>query len=315
MFADLPLDDFISATAQTLQDLGNLYAAIAYLRNFEGEKHVVFFTERGLTMPRLEEDELLASAANDARVAIDTVQTGGLLGQTGAAPPEGRFNETFAFRTLRAIAEMTGGVSSIAESGAAAMARLDQVTRSGYLLGYYPTNARWDGSYRKLEVKVSRPGATAYYRHGYYARPELGSFDRREFITQDRIRAAASFRREIEDIRVRVNASVGKAEDGAGTEVRITGTIDMAKLALTFVEGVHQGRISIAVFCWDDKGEALANSLQNADVKLQDDVYKKLVSSGIPFKTRLLVSPAIRRVRVVVYDPKADLVGSVDKRM
>jgi VWFA-related protein len=315
MFSDLPLEDFISATAQTLQDLGNLYAAIAYLRNFEGEKHVVFFTERGLTMPRLEEDEVLASAANDARVAIDTVQTGGLLGQSGAQAPDGRFNETFAFRTLRVIAEMTGGVSSIAEDGAKAMARLDAVTRSGYLLGYYPSNAKWDGSYRKVEVKVNRPGATAYYRHGYYARPELGPFNRREFVTQDRIRAAASFRRTVEDIRVRVDASVGKAEDGAGTEVRISGTIDMAKLALRFVEGVHQGFVSIAVFCWDDKGEALANTLQNADIKLPDEVYKKLAGSGIPFKMRLLTSPAIRRVRVVVYDPKADLIGSVDKRM
>jgi VWFA-related protein len=315
MFADLPLEDFISATAQTLQDLGNLYAAIAYLRNFEGEKHIVFFTEHGLTMPRLEEDELLASAANDARVAIDTVQTGGLLGQAGGLAPDGRFNETFAFRTLRAIAEMTGGVSSIAEAGATAMARIDAVTRSGYLLGYYPSNTKWDGSYRKVDVKVNRPGAIAYYRRGYYARPELGSFNRREFVTQDRIRAAASFRRTVEDIRVRVDASTGKAEDGAGTEVRISGTIDMAKLALTFVEGVHQGRISIAVFCWDDKGNALANSMQNADIKLQDDVYRKLVSSGIPFKTRMLVSPAVRRVRVVVYDPKADLIGSVDKRM
>ena len=154
MFADLPLEEFISATAQTLQDLGNLYAAIAYLRNFEGEKHIVFFTERGLTMPRLEEDEVLASAANDARVAIDTVQTGGILGQAGAGMPDGRWNQTFAFRTLRAIAEMTGGVSSIAESGATAMARIDAVTRWGYLLGYYPTNPKWDGNYRKLEVKV-----------------------------------------------------------------------------------------------------------------------------------------------------------------
>jgi hypothetical protein len=100
-------------------------------------------------------------------VAIDTVQTGGLLGQSGGTAPDGRFNETFAFRTLRAVAEMTGGVSSIAESGAAAMARIDQVTRSGYLLGYYPTNSKWDGSYRKLEVKVSRPGAVAHYRRGY----------------------------------------------------------------------------------------------------------------------------------------------------
>lgn len=316
MFADLSLEAFISATAQTLQDLGNIYAGIAYLRNFEGEKHIVFFTERGLTLPRLEEDELLAAAANDARVAIDTVETGGLyVGQSGGEMPEGRWNQTFAFKTLRTIAELTGGVSSIAEPGTTAMDRLNDVTRAGYLLGYYPTNGNWDGSYRKVEVKVSRPGVNVYYRHGYYSRKELTSFNRRDFVAADRIRAAASFRREITDIRLKVDASVGKAEDGSGSEVRVSVNIDPSKLAFTFVESVHIGRISIAVFCWDEKGNALGNSMQTADLKLKDEVFKQVLGAGIPYKTRFPVNPGVRSVRVVVYDSKADLIGSADKRV
>ena len=316
MFADLSLEEFISSTAQTLQDLGNLYAAIAYLRNFEGEKHIVFFTERGLTMPRLEEDELLASAANDARVAIDTVQTGGLLGQSGAQAPDGRCNETFAFKTLRTIAELTGGVSSIAEAGATAMARLDAVTRSGYLLGYYPTNANWDGSYRKVEVKVTRPGATAYYRHGYYARPELGPFNRREFVTQDRIRAAASFRRTVEDIRVRVDASVGKAEDGAGTEVRDQRHHRHGEAGVELRRGRAPGiRQHRGLLLGRQGRSAGQHASRTPTSSCRTRSTRRLLTSGIPFKMRLLTSPAVRRVRVVVYDPKADLIGSVDKRM
>ena len=184
MFADLSLETFVAATAQTLQDLGNLYAAIEYLRHFEGEKHIVYVTERGLTLPRLEEDELLAAAANDARVAIDTVETGGLyVAQTGGVMPEGRWNQTFAFRTLRSISELTGGVSSIAEHGITAVDRINDVTRATYLLGYYPSNSRWDGTYRKVNVKVTRPDVNVYFRHGYYARNELTTFSRREFVT------------------------------------------------------------------------------------------------------------------------------------
>ena len=120
MFADLSLEDFVATTATTLQDLGNIYAAINYLRNFEGEKHIVYVTEKGLTLPRLEEDEILAATANDARVVIDTIETGGLyVAQVGGtAVPEGSWNQTFAFKTLRTIAELTGGVSSINEKGA-----------------------------------------------------------------------------------------------------------------------------------------------------------------------------------------------------
>jgi VWFA-related protein len=316
MFADLPLETFIATTAQTLQDLGNLYAGIEYLRHFEGEKHIVFLTERGLTLPRLEEDEILASAANDARVAIDTIETGGIyVGQAGGQMPEGRWNQTFAFQTLRAIAELTGGVSSIAEPGITAMDRINDVTRAGYLLGYYPTNGTWDGRYRKVTVRVSRPGVNVYYRHGYYSRVELEAFSRREFVSADRIRAAASFRREINDIRLSVDASMGRAKDGPGYEMSVDASIDPSKLAFTFVEGVHVGQISIAVFCWDEKGNAVGNSLQTADLKLKDDVYKKILYSGIPYKVRFSVNPAVRSVRVVVYDFKADLIGSADKRV
>jgi len=314
MFADLSLEEFVSSTAQTLQDLGNIYAGIAYLRHFEGEKHIVFFTERGLTLPRLEEDELLAAAANDARVAIDTIETGGIyVGQTGGALAEGRWNQTFAFKTLRTIAELTGGVSSIAESGATAMARLDDVTRTGYLLGYYPTNGNWDGRYRKVQVKVSRPGVNVHYRHGYFGRKDLTTFNRREFVTADRIRAAASFRREITDIRLKVEASMGRAEDGRGYEISVGVNIDPSKLAFTFIEGVHAGRISIAVFCWDDRGNALGNSMQTADLKLKDELFKQILGAGIPYKAQFPVTPGVRSVRVVVYDAKADLIGSADK--
>ena len=88
-----------------------------------------------------------------------------------------------------------------------------------------------------------------------------------------------------------------------------------SKLAFTFVEGVHVGRISIAVFCWDEKNNPLNNSLQTADLKLKEENFAKILSAGIPYRVRFLVNPAVRSVRVVVYDFKADLIGSADKRV
>jgi VWFA-related protein len=316
MFADLSLEDFVSTTAQTLQDLGNIYAGINYLKNFEGEKHLVFFTEKGLTMPRLEEDVALAQTANDARVALDTIETGGIyVGQPGNAAglmPEGRWNQTFAFRTLRTIAELTGGVSSIAEDGIKAMDRINDVTRATYLLGYYPTNPRWDGTYRKVEVKVSRPGVTVLYRHGYYGRKELLAFNRREFITNDRIQAAAGFRREIKDIRVKLDAGLSRAKSGPGYELSVSLNIDPSKLAFKFVEGEQVGRIAIAVFCFDESGNLLGSGMQNADLKLKEADYKTVLAKGIPYKVTFPINPGVRRVRAVVYDFKADLIGSAD---
>jgi VWFA-related protein len=45
--------------------------------------------------------------------------------------------------------------------------------RTHYELTYSPTNTAMDGSFRKIEVKVSRPGARVFARSGYYALPVL----------------------------------------------------------------------------------------------------------------------------------------------
>jgi hypothetical protein len=227
--------------------------------------------------------------------------------------PEGRWNQTFAFKTLRNISEFTGGVSSIAEDGMKAMDRIDDVTRATYLLGYYPTNPRWDGSYRKVEIKTSRPGVTVLYRQGYYGRKEMFAFNRRDFITNDRIRAAAGFRREINDIKIKLGAGLSRASRGQGYEVTVTLNIDPSKLAFTFVEGVHTGRITIGLFFFNESGNMIGSGSQNADLKLDDKDFKAIVAKGIPYKVIVPIDPGVRRVRAVVYDFKADLIGSADQ--
>src|SRR5262249_15125649 len=84
---DLSFDEYVTANAQTLQDVGNIYTGIESLRFVEGEKPLVFSAERGIFLPRTEDDRGIAAAASDARVVIDTIQTGGLL---GAPPPTAR---------------------------------------------------------------------------------------------------------------------------------------------------------------------------------------------------------------------------------
>ncbi len=314
MFADLSLDNFVSATAQTLEDLGNLYAAIEYLRHFRGEKHLVFLTERGLTLSRVEEDQRLAAAANDARVALDTVQTGGIyVGQAGAKPAEGRWSQTYAFQTLRNIAELTGGVSSITEAGAEAFERLQKSTSASYLLGYYPANATWDGAYRKIIVRVSRPNVTVLYRHGYFARKDVPAFSRRELITAGRIQAASTFKEEIQDVRLTIDASLITPDNGRSFDISVDLRIDPSKLTFTSVKGVQTGMVSIAVFCFDQDANIIASSLQHAKLELDPDAFQKALGAGIPYRVRFPADPSVRRVRAVVYEFDADLLGSVDK--
>src|SRR5258707_10428719 len=38
-----------------------------------------------------------------------------------------------------------------------------------YTLGYYPENKDWDSRFRRISVKVNRPGVKLHYRQGFYA--------------------------------------------------------------------------------------------------------------------------------------------------
>jgi len=313
IFASLGLEDFVQITARSLQDMGSCYSAIEYLRHLEGDKHLVFVTERGLNLPRLEDDMDLAKAANDARVAIDTFQVGGLMGQAGGVWTD-QSQQTFAFKGLRMIAEQTGGVSSIAEDGMVAVNRINEVSRSEYLLAFSPSKGAMNGEYRKIELKTRRPNVTLLYRRGYYAKNEVGAYNRRDAVTRERLFAAAGFRRTLDDIKVKLDAKQGKGQSGSN-EVSVKGTIDVARLFLTMTDGKRTGSVDLLAVCFDDKDQAIGQFYQRADIDLSPEMFEKVSKSGLPYNLVFQASPATRRVRMLVYDYRADLVGSSDSRL
>ena len=75
-------------------------------------------------------------------------------------------------RTLRNLAEETGGKVFFpfkVEELEDAFRQINQELRSQYSIGYYSTNPRRDGSFRKIEVRVSERNMDVSYRKGYYA--------------------------------------------------------------------------------------------------------------------------------------------------
>lgn len=75
--------------------------------------------------------------------------------------------------SLRELAENTDGVAVVNTNNLdAALTRMLADVGSYYLLGYYSTNTRLDGKYRKLTVRVKRPGVDVRSRPGYQAPTE-----------------------------------------------------------------------------------------------------------------------------------------------
>ena len=74
---------------------------------------------------------------------------------------------------LRELAENTDGIAVLNTNNIdAAMQRMLADIDSYYLLGYYSTNTKLDGRFRKLTVRAKRPGVNIRARPGYLAPTE-----------------------------------------------------------------------------------------------------------------------------------------------
>lgn len=290
-------DAFVAQNVQTMRDAGNLYAAIAFMQRIEGEKHLVFVTETGFQLPRWDDERDLARVAADARVAIDVLQTGGVVSPLTAG-------------MLKTLSEVSGGMASISEYSRPALARLDEATSASYLLGYYPANTKWDGRFRSIEVRANRPGITLAYRRGYNARTASPVFDRFEYATRFRVEGAALVAEDVKDIGVTLSASLTR--EGKQTFVDVSAQIDPASLHFEIRDGINVGRVLIAVVPMDSNRAIIGGKYkrQAANLMYDRETLTLVRKIGIPYDARLPVPAETRFIRVIVYDAAADRVGS-----
>ncbi|GGA58772.1 hypothetical protein GCM10011507_07700 [Edaphobacter acidisoli] len=74
--------------------------------------------------------------------------------------------------TMAQMAESTGGHAFYNTNGLSqAVSKAIESGSNYYTIAYSPSNMKWDGSFRKIEIRVNRPGLTLAYRRGYYAVP------------------------------------------------------------------------------------------------------------------------------------------------
>lgn len=311
--ADLQtLDAYMEGNVKTLQDLGGLFAGIEYLRYLDGEKHLVYVTEFGLQMPSGDYDVSLANVAADARVVVDVIHTGGITSSFDRRGlPRVNWAHAFSIEGLKTLAERTGGRAALFKWGDAALADIDRASRSQYLLGYYPADGTQDGKFRKISVKVNRPGVRVLYRHGYFARQQLVPLDRRQFMAYNRIVAAGNYPRPLGDIRVGVEA----AYDRAAGEVRIQLSVKPEKLRVVERAGTHVIELDVAVFSGDAREAVISELWQRIDLKLTPAELASALQQDIRYTLTFKPERVPAHAKVVVYDHVSDLVGTATTRI
>jgi VWFA-related protein len=181
-----------------------LLAVVSGLKNVPGRKTVVFFSE-GLAIPTnvLAQFQSVIHTANRSNVSVYAMDAAGLRAQSMTDETRKEMDQANARRLrqiesgkddastgimsrnlernedllrlnphsgLGRLANETGGflIHDTNDAGSA-FRRIEEDMRFYYLLAYSPSNESYDGRYRTISVKVSRPGLQVQTRQGYFA--------------------------------------------------------------------------------------------------------------------------------------------------
>jgi VWFA-related protein len=169
-----------------------LYALRAVSKSLEKitQKKSLLYFSGGISRDGIENQASLRAAINAAvraNLAIYSVDTRGLqaispLGDasTGSLRGSGAYNggaltnnmnANFATQEVMATLSSDTGGKAFFDSNdfAPAFAQVERDTSAYYAIGFRSANPARDGKYRKLTIKINRPGIKLEYRPGYYA--------------------------------------------------------------------------------------------------------------------------------------------------
>src|SRR5580700_9581256 len=154
------------------------------------EKKSLLYFSGGISRDGIENQASIRSAVNSAvraNLAIYSVDTRGLqaispLGDASTGSLRGsagfngaslatNMNANFASQeVMGTLSSDTGGKAFFDSNDfAPAFAQVQKDTSAYYAIGFHSTNPARDGKYRKLTIKINRPGIKLEYRPGYYA--------------------------------------------------------------------------------------------------------------------------------------------------
>jgi VWFA-related protein len=183
-----------------------LYALRSVSKALEkiNEKKSMLYFSGGIQRDGIENQASLRAAINAAvraNLAIYSVDTRGLqaigpLGDasTGSLRGSGAYNGAALGNNMQAnfatqevmgtLSHDTGGTAFFDSNDfAPAFAKVQHDTSAYYAIGFHSTNPARDGKFRKLTIKINRPGIKLEYRPGYYAPADFrhsGSEDREQ---------------------------------------------------------------------------------------------------------------------------------------
>ncbi|HEV8398017.1 MAG TPA: VWA domain-containing protein [Vicinamibacterales bacterium] len=259
----------------------------------------------------LDTHDAIASATrgNVSIYAIDPrgLSTGSedLITQSSTFPEQGAGLQsmsrelTLSQDSLRVLAANTGGFAAVNRNDFnTAFDRIVQENSQYYLLGYYSTNSRRDGRYRKIQVRVTRPGLrVARARNGYYEARGRRPADAAPGATNPALSAAIASPLPVAGMPVKVFAGAFKGE-APNAAVAVVLELDASKLDFVEANGTFNESLEIANAATNSTGKVFPGERNTAKLALKPDTYKSAREHGFRLLTQMNLPPGKYQLRL-----------------
>ena len=264
---------------------------------------------------------------NDAHVATYTIDAGGLIPSSLGDPsqsgrdPDGKVHlgidanralsgESFQrFSThdaMETIARDTGGryFGNTNDLNNAIQSALHE-SSSYYMLGYYPSNKKWDGKFRNIKLQVNRPGTQLRYRRGYFA---VNPSDWRK-DNGERTLTAALTGNSLPSTEVTFMARALPPQPDSDTVVEFA--VDPSTLSFEAeAENHHRSTLQFEVQAFTPEGKLVKAEVQTAEASLPEPTYERVRKQELPMSVPIRLGPGKYMLRLGVRDNLTGLFGT-----
>lgn len=249
----------------------------------------------------------------------DVIDIGSLPDDPGFVSPSTMIQNEVrrAQDSLRVLSEETGGFAIINQNDfSSGFQRIIADNSSYYVLGYYPTNDKRDGRFRKVDVRVTRPGVKVQARNGYTAakgKPATVTTKADPKVPAEIIDALAS-----PIPAAGVGLSVFAAPFvGPAPKASVALAIELAPSALRFVEqdGKFNEDIQIHVLAVDAAGKMQDGGPTNVPLRLSAPTHDAVAANGFRVLRRLTVPPGRYQIRVAAKESNSNAIGTVTQSL
>jgi VWFA-related protein len=352
-FSDITTDpDDFERSHRAQQVLGALKRLAEVMGGIRGRrKAVVMFSEgidypiydifgsQGATSVIAATRDAIAAAAR-ANVSFFAVDPRGLVGMTSetielnaAADPHLGFDARglladmyLSQDSLRTLADETGGYAAVnANNVGTALDRIVRANSRYYVLGYYPNDARRDGRFHKIEVRVKRPGLRVSARKGYVSPRVLSAEDQ---LKQERERERARGRagtaetstelREILTQPLQRNGLTMTVQAapfrGASRQASVAVAVEVDASRLHFTEQPNKtfaDSIELSLFALDERGRQHGGTFYQFNLTLRPETFERVRGSIVRMNPRIELPAGRYQLRVGVRESGAGEMGSV----